>query len=263
MIDSGGPENIVHVLLSVVALVLYSTAVNSMCGHQTFWNFRTVLYRLRHYTRYLLSPASNRKLSNIKGCIDIPPSKHKGVSLNVLNQDVLSEIMLCLDIRDASACCCVNRSFSAVAHTPYIRVAMLSRLLYGPLVMYKDVAVTMLSRQPAFLLAFLDILYALPRLSVQKLGDGWVLIDNTLYNLLEFAAEHPGGEEILREYWGKDATRVYHLALHSRFARDLGRRYIVWTPPRSVRLLLKGYCCSVVFDSASCAESVGGTPMQS
>lgn len=241
MLASGRAEGLLHLLLSLLGLVLYSTAVNSMCGHQSFWNIRAILQRLGHYTRYILTPSSTSEINTHKKMVTARPPGHTGVGFHALNQDVLSEVLLCLNIRDASACCCVNKSFRSVAHTPYIRAELLGRMLYGPLREYKRTAVSMLSQRPGFLSGYLHILYAVPRIAVRKQGEGWVIIDHSLYNLLEFSADHPGGDEILREYWGRDATRVYNLALHSRFARQLGRQYVAWAPPNGVMLLLKDY----------------------
>eukprot|EP01064_Diplonema_japonicum_P027224 TRINITY_DN3910_c1_g5_i1.p1 TRINITY_DN3910_c1_g5~~TRINITY_DN3910_c1_g5_i1.p1 ORF type:complete len:521 (+),score=113.61 TRINITY_DN3910_c1_g5_i1:47-1609(+) len=40
-------------------------------------------------------------------------------------------------------------------------------------------------------------------------GDMWVIIDNDVYDLSKFGKMHPGGEAVLKEYAGKDATEVF------------------------------------------------------
>lgn len=44
--------------------------------------------------------------------------------------------------------------------------------------------------------------------------DLWTVVDGTVYDLTDFAPEHPGGPAILLQYAGRDATAAYH-AVHS------------------------------------------------
>ncbi|TVY89002.1 Cytochrome b2, mitochondrial [Lachnellula willkommii] len=39
--------------------------------------------------------------------------------------------------------------------------------------------------------------------------DLWIVVDNTVYDLTEFAPEHPGGASIIQRYAGRDATTAY------------------------------------------------------
>jgi len=43
-----------------------------------------------------------------------------------------------------------------------------------------------------------------------KEGNGWVVINEDVYDLSKFYALHPGGEEVLREHYGKDATEAFY-----------------------------------------------------
>jgi cytochrome b involved in lipid metabolism len=38
----------------------------------------------------------------------------------------------------------------------------------------------------------------------------WLVIDCSVYDITKFAAFHPGGELIIREYAGKDATESFY-----------------------------------------------------
>ncbi|CAK7213203.1 hypothetical protein SBRCBS47491_001722 [Sporothrix bragantina] len=42
-----------------------------------------------------------------------------------------------------------------------------------------------------------------------RLDDLWLVVDNVVYDLTEFADHHPGGTDILLRFAGRDATRVY------------------------------------------------------
>jgi len=53
----------------------------------------------------------------------------------------------------------------------------------------------------------------------------WVLIHDNIYDVTKFLEEHPGGEEVLIEQAGRDATEAFEDVGHSSDARDLMRQY--------------------------------------
>jgi hypothetical protein len=55
-----------------------------------------------------------------------------------------------------------------------------------------------------------------------------VIINGGVYDLTDFKAKHPGGEEILNEWNGNDASQIFSLALHSSFAHELMKEYMIW-----------------------------------
>lgn len=48
-----------------------------------------------------------------------------------------------------------------------------------------------------------------------KDGDNWVVLYNKVYNLSKFADEHPGGKDIVLQYGGCDATKIFD-SIHSK-----------------------------------------------
>lgn len=52
-------------------------------------------------------------------------------------------------------------------------------------------------------------------------------IADKVYDLTDFLNEHPGGEEILLEHGGKDATEDWNDVGHSMDAKELMRKYAV------------------------------------
>jgi len=54
------------------------------------------------------------------------------------------------------------------------------------------------------------------KISTQELSkhctptDAWISINNTIWDVTEFAPKHPGGSEIINQYLGQDATKAYN-----------------------------------------------------
>ncbi|XWS14775.1 hypothetical protein CRYUN_Cryun35bG0037300 [Craigia yunnanensis] len=63
--------------------------------------------------------------------------------------------------------------------------------------------------------------------------DCWLVIDGRVLNVTKFLEEHPGGEEVLLESAGKDATKEFKDIGHSKTAQNLILKYQVG--------LLQGY----------------------
>ncbi|KAI7861916.1 cytochrome b5 [Spinellus fusiger] len=58
-------------------------------------------------------------------------------------------------------------------------------------------------------------------------SDCWFIVHNKVYNITEFAMEHPGGEDILFSEAGKDVTEAFEDIGHSTDARDIMEKYYV------------------------------------
>jgi len=57
--------------------------------------------------------------------------------------------------------------------------------------------------------------------------DCWCVVHNKVYDVTEFLAEHPGGEEILLETAGTDSTEAFEDVGHSQDARTLLEDYYI------------------------------------
>lgn len=55
----------------------------------------------------------------------------------------------------------------------------------------------------------------------------WIILHNKVYDVSKFLDEHPGGEEVLLEQGGKDATENFEDVGHSTDARDLLPEYLI------------------------------------
>jgi cytochrome b involved in lipid metabolism len=60
-------------------------------------------------------------------------------------------------------------------------------------------------------------------------SDLWMAVHGKVYNITEFIDEHPGGEEILLECGGEDATEAFEDIGHSDSARETLEKYLVGT----------------------------------
>ncbi|CAG9783387.1 unnamed protein product [Diatraea saccharalis] len=56
-------------------------------------------------------------------------------------------------------------------------------------------------------------------------SDAVLIIHNAVYDVTKFLEEHPGGEEVLLEKAGQDATEPFEDVSHSSDARSLMKKY--------------------------------------
>ncbi|XP_051024526.1 cytochrome b5 type B [Acomys russatus] len=55
----------------------------------------------------------------------------------------------------------------------------------------------------------------------------WMVIHGRVYNITPFLSEHPGGEEVLLEQAGADATESFEDVGHSPDAREMLKQYYI------------------------------------
>ncbi|KAJ1731669.1 hypothetical protein LPJ61_002418 [Coemansia biformis] len=60
-----------------------------------------------------------------------------------------------------------------------------------------------------------------------KRKDVWIVISNRVYDVTKFLEEHPGGEEVILEYAGRDATEAFEDIGHSEDARDMLKDFFI------------------------------------
>ncbi|KAI8366641.1 cytochrome b5 [Radiomyces spectabilis] len=71
-------------------------------------------------------------------------------------------------------------------------------------------------------------IYSLDDVSKHNTKDDlWMAIHNKVYNITEFILEHPGGEEVLIDEAGKDATEAFEDIGHSDEAREVLEKYYI------------------------------------
>uniref|UniRef100_A0A0E9XIP2 Cytochrome b5 n=1 Tax=Anguilla anguilla TaxID=7936 RepID=A0A0E9XIP2_ANGAN len=55
----------------------------------------------------------------------------------------------------------------------------------------------------------------------------WIIINHKIYDVTKFLEEHPGGEEVLREQAGGDATESFEDVGHSTDAREMAKSFLI------------------------------------
>ncbi|KAJ1845125.1 hypothetical protein LPJ73_004954 [Coemansia sp. RSA 2703] len=60
-----------------------------------------------------------------------------------------------------------------------------------------------------------------------KRDDIWIVVHGKVYDVTKFLDEHPGGEEVILEVAGLDATDAFEDIGHSEDARELLKDYFV------------------------------------
>ncbi|XP_066580319.1 cytochrome b5 [Amia ocellicauda] len=55
----------------------------------------------------------------------------------------------------------------------------------------------------------------------------WIILHHKIYDVTKFLEEHPGGEEVLREQAGGDATESFEDVGHSTDAKTLTNNYVI------------------------------------
>lgn len=66
----------------------------------------------------------------------------------------------------------------------------------------------------------------------------WFVIKNKVYDVTKFMDEHPGGEEVLLEQAGKDASEIFEDVSHSADAKDMMKAYLVGELPENERVVV-------------------------
>jgi cytochrome b involved in lipid metabolism len=79
--------------------------------------------------------------------------------------------------------------------------------------------------------------YSLQEVSEHCLpNDCWIVLFDKIYDVTDFLSEHPGGEFIILESAGRDATLAFRGTRHGKDSYDSLSKYLVGILPESERL---------------------------
>lgn len=55
----------------------------------------------------------------------------------------------------------------------------------------------------------------------------WIIMNNKVYDVTKFLVEHPGGEEVILDVAGQDATEIFNDIGHSTDAKQMTEDYLI------------------------------------
>uniref|UniRef100_A0A3Q3D3Y5 Cytochrome b5 heme-binding domain-containing protein n=1 Tax=Hippocampus comes TaxID=109280 RepID=A0A3Q3D3Y5_HIPCM len=78
------------------------------------------------------------------------------------------------------------------------------------------------------LMTLSPLYYTLEDIQVHNMSnDTWLIIHDKVYDVTSFLEEHPGGEEVLLEQAGADATESFEDVGHSTDAREMLQQFCI------------------------------------
>lgn len=210
--DVSGWDNFTPLNVMLLFLCVYSLVVNYSFGHPTYWRKSSYSSRLN-----LLGSSPDSAV--------VAQKAHAARVLDAINTDILIRVLGYLDAYELTQVRQVSRKYDR---------AVQSNQLWNDLGSYVsencclDSSTRSINACPMvrYFNNMEQIMTALLRDDTKLI----VKLHGTLYDLTQFAAEHPGGNEVLVEYKGKDATRIFDLASHSVFAREISKNLVLFDP---------------------------------
>ncbi|XP_030383178.1 cytochrome b5 [Scaptodrosophila lebanonensis] len=86
----------------------------------------------------------------------------------------------------------------------------------------------------------------LPELTLEQVAhhdsydDCWIVIYDRVYDVTQFLHDHPGGEDVIMDHAGRDATIAFHGTGHSRAAIEKMREFLIGELPTEQRIFRTG-----------------------
>ncbi|KAH8409460.1 hypothetical protein KR222_005907 [Zaprionus bogoriensis] len=80
-------------------------------------------------------------------------------------------------------------------------------------------------------------LKAVPEITLEQVAqhdsfdDCWIVIYDRVYDVTSFLREHPGGDDVIMDHAGRDATIAFHGTGHSRHAVEQMRHFLIGELP--------------------------------
>lgn len=215
-------EKIAPYSYALVLLVLYSLFINYQFGHRTYWRSKTNMKSVLHgaasqalfFKSYLPSSQARSTTSS---------------RMQLLEHDVALEILSYLSPSDLYSIMPVSRTMNSTCRSDFLWENLANAHLR-----------TLHNLRRQFQLSISLARFDLPphqayflfcRLSMMSLATSYndlcTIIRGDVYDLTEFKDSHPGGEHILADCKGRDATFEFNLANHSYLALQQAKKYLL------------------------------------
>jgi Cytochrome b5-like Heme/Steroid binding domain len=188
----------------------YSLVVSNIFGHPSFW--RQHYFTRNDFTNRCSITAVERTAVEHKCC--------RRRLLNFLDIHILLELLYYLSPSDLLCVSRLSRAYSKAVNEQALWIN-LGKSWFNSEPRLRPDEINSKVR-------FFNQLRWYP-ISVATAREGLNLVINgAVYDLSTFVIEHPGGEEILREWNNRDASKAFSLALHSRVALKSAKKYLIW-----------------------------------
>lgn len=85
--------------------------------------------------------------------------------------------------------------------------------------------------------AKIDLQLTVPEITLEEVShhdsfdDCWIVIYDRVYDVTHFLREHPGGDDVIMDHAGRDATIAFHGTGHSRHAVEQMRQFLIGQLP--------------------------------
>ncbi|XP_022225362.2 cytochrome b5 [Drosophila obscura] len=82
----------------------------------------------------------------------------------------------------------------------------------------------------------------LPEITLEEVAqhdsfdDCWIVIYDRVYDVTLFLRDHPGGDDVIMDHAGRDATIAFHGTGHSRAAIEQMRKFLIGELPEAQRI---------------------------
>ncbi|EGT56790.1 hypothetical protein CAEBREN_18686 [Caenorhabditis brenneri] len=87
-------------------------------------------------------------------------------------------------------------------------------------------------------------------------GSCWIIISGKVYDVTSFLQEHPGGEEVITQMAGQDATTEFFDAGHSKDAIEMAKEYLIGKLPENEKVNVESTAPVPVVKSPVASSSV-------
>lgn len=192
--------------IAVGLLCLHAVVVNFFFGHPTYW--RKGIPR---------KTASSDKLSAF--CAG------RKMDLEKIHPDLIIHILGYLDPKELTVIAQVSPKYKILSGSCIIWNNLTERIPAR----WREQHMKDLSTDKA-ILRYFQLIHLIAETILSDKEKLIIRVHGALFDLSHFAAEHPGGMAILEEYKGGDGTRIFDLAKHSEYARELSQNLIIFAP---------------------------------
>mmetsp|Transcript_13478 Transcript_13478/g.20204 ORF Transcript_13478/g.20204 Transcript_13478/m.20204 type:complete len:261 (+) Transcript_13478:32-814(+) len=234
---------VIHFISITGIIVLYSFILNLFFGHRQFWKISTIKYSLMSFrvifwkfidqwVSSLVTRLSTNKFLRKHLYQPVQKCRMNGVSIVFLPEDVALQCLSFLDCYSLSTLSSVSKHVRLLTQNDTLWISLCERLLRSvPSNLHNGITFEDRIFSNAMHYYFYTV-FRLPFIIGKFLEPRSIstILNGCLYDLTNFAHEHPGGEDILLQWNCRDSTRIFNLANHSQFALQLQNEFLIWTP---------------------------------